>query len=162
MIAIRSATEEDLAFIMETERLPGYDRVVGRWEEELHRAEMIKAGTAYAIAERDGAPQGFGILQHLDDRFGNVHLKRIAVREPGSGIGRPLLEALLRLAFERPSTHRLWLTVAPHNPRAQHLYGNVGFQQEGIYREAYMDRDGKRFSPIVMSILRPEWEAGRA
>jgi RimJ/RimL family protein N-acetyltransferase len=56
----------------------------------------------------------------------------------------------------------VWLTVAPHNERARHLYRSVGFQEEGVYREAHIGPDGRRFSPIVMSLLRPEWEAHRA
>jgi RimJ/RimL family protein N-acetyltransferase len=158
----RRATKADIPFIMATERGPDYEWVVGRWDEALHRAEMAKPGTAYLIGERDGAPTGFGILQSLDDRFGNVLLRRIAVGRPGSGGGRRLLAALLDFAFAQPATHRVWLTVAPHNERARHLYRSVGFQEEGVYREAHIGPDGRRFSPVVMSLLRPEWEAHRA
>jgi diamine N-acetyltransferase len=162
MTIVRIATKGDLPFIMATERRPGYEWVVGRWDEALHSTELARPGTRYAIAQRDGEPLGFGILQFLDDRFGNVQLKRIAVKEPGSSVGRPLLEALLRMAFEPLSVHRLWLTVAPHNTPARQLYRSVGFHEKGINREAHVDPEGRRFSPVVMSILRPEWESRQA
>jgi RimJ/RimL family protein N-acetyltransferase len=159
---IRAAAEADIPAIMRTERMPGFEWVVGRWDEALHRAEMALGSTGYLVAEADGAHQGFAILQHLDDHLGNVHLKRIAVREPNRGVGRALLWAAMREAFARPRAHRLWLTVAQHNERARHLYESVGFQQEGIMREAFVNPTGQRFSAAVMSILRPEWEAQRA
>ena len=83
----RAGTGKDIPFIMATERLPGYDAFIGRWDEGRHAQEMADPRSAYVIAEADGAPVGFAILQHLDDPFGNVLLKRIAVDAPGAGRG---------------------------------------------------------------------------
>lgn len=159
MTILRPATEADIPFIMATERVPGFEWVVGQWDDATHLAAMAQADTAYFIGERNGAPLGFAILLHVDDRWGNVLLKRIAVREPGAGFGRVFLDAVLRWTFARPKPYRLWLTVAPHNPRARHLYQSLGFRDEGVMRDAHVDPEGRRFSPFVMSVLRPEWEA---
>lgn len=159
---VRCGREADIAAIMETERLPGFDWVVGRWDLDVHLAAMAQSGTAYLVAEAEGAHLGFAILQHLDDRLGNVLLKRIAVREPNRGVGRVLLGTVMKEAFGRPQPYRLWLTVAQHNERARHLYASVGFRPEGVMREAFVNPAGERFSAVVMSILRPEWEAGAA
>lgn len=157
MSLIRTATEADIPFIMETERMPGFEWVVSRSDEASHRREMGQAATSYLIGERDGVPFGFAILQNLDDPFGNVLLKRIVIQEPGRGLGRLLLRAVLAATFERPEPFRIWLTVAPHNERARHLYRSLGFEEEGVMREAYVNPVGQRVSSIMMSILRREW-----
>ena len=161
-LALRRAGEADIPFIMATERRPGYERTVGRWEEAAHRAEMLKPGSAYFIGEGDGRPLGFAMLQDLADPNGNVLLRRIAVAEPGRGAGRAILVGVMAWAFARPVTHRLWLTVAPHNEAARHLYQTLGFRQDGVLREAHVNLAGERVTSLLMSILRPEWEAAGA
>ncbi|MGO4706943.1 GNAT family N-acetyltransferase [Microvirga sp. 2MCAF38] len=160
LIRTRQGRVDDIPFVMATERLPGFDAFIGRWDEEHHRQEMTLAGSAYLIAERPGgAPAGFAILQTLDDPFGNVLLRRIAVSEPGNGLGRTLLHDTMAWAFARPKTHRFYLDVLAGNERAHRVYRSVGFQDEGILREIYTRADGTRVSAMLMSILRPEWAA---
>lgn len=155
----RAGTGKDIPFIMATERLPGYDAFIGRWDEGRHAQEMADPRSAYVIAEADGAPVGFAILQHLDDPFGNVLLKRIAVDAPGAGTGRFLLRRLMADVFARETAHRFHLDVLVSNERARHAYRRVGFQEEGVMREIYFRPDGTRVSAALMSILRPEWLA---
>jgi diamine N-acetyltransferase len=162
LLSLRRAGEADICFIMATERRPGYERTVGRWEEATHRAELEKEGSAYFIGERDGRPLGFAILQDLTEPNGNVLLRRIAVAEPGRGVGRAILTGVMAWAFSRPGTHRLWLTVASHNEAARHLYQALGFRQDGVLREAHVNLAGERVTSLLMSILRPEWEAAGA
>ena len=113
MNLIRTATEGDIPFIMGTERMPGYEWVVGRWDEALHRREMGRPETCYFIGEREGVPFGFAILRDLDDAFGNVFLKRIAVRERAGDSGGLFSAVLVAAAFDLPQPYRIWLTVAP-------------------------------------------------
>jgi hypothetical protein len=42
------AAEADIPFIMATERLPGYEELVGRWSEAEHRAAL--SDDRYAIS----------------------------------------------------------------------------------------------------------------
>jgi RimJ/RimL family protein N-acetyltransferase len=157
-VTIRPATVADIPFVMATERGPGFDLLVGRSEEAQHRLEIAGPGSAYLIGERDGTPNGFAILRGLDDAFGNVYLKRIAVREPGTGFGHCFLRAVIAWSFARPKTHRFWLDVFLHNERARHVYRKAGLREDGVLREAYMMPDGTRHSQALMSILRAEWE----
>ena len=158
-ITLRPATEADIPFVMATERMPGFERTVGRWEEAAHRAEMANPASAYFIGERDGTPAGFAMLQSLDEPAGNVHLRRIAVAVPDRGVCRVILVQVAAWVFARPQSHRFWLNVAPHNERARHLYADFGFQQEGVLREAHVNPQGERVSSVLMSLLRHEWEA---
>lgn len=158
-VSLRVAGIADVPFIMETERGQGFENFVGRWEKERHEAEFANPASAYLIGERDGAPNGFALLRDLDEPFGNVLLKRIAVREPGAGFGKAFLRLVMGEAFRRENSHRLWLDVFVHNERARHVYRSVGFREDGVLREAYRKPDGERVSQMLMSILRPEWEA---
>lgn len=157
-LSLRPATADDIPFIMTTERRPGNERVVGRWEEAHHRAEMSNPSTAYFVGEEQGVPCGFAIVIHLDEPAGNVHLKRIATADPGRGHGRRILRLVTAEVFRCPGPHRLWLTVMPYNERARRLYAGEGFAQEGAFREAALLPTGERVDQIVMSVLRPEWE----
>jgi diamine N-acetyltransferase len=88
----------------------------------------------------------------------SLELKRIVVGKPDQGIGRNLLKAALERAFGEFGAHRLWLDVFETNARARHVYAGVGFQIDGIFREAYC-RDGQFHSLLLMSILDREYRS---
>ncbi len=157
---IRPATPDDIPFIAGVEGAPTSAGFIGRFTAERHAALMRDPDSLHLVA-LDGAGErfGFAILWELSDPNGNVLLKRIAVARPGEGLGAPFLALVIDRVFARPESHRLWLTVAPHNPRAQRLYEAFGFQVEGRQREAIHSPERGRFDLIQMSILRPEWAA---
>lgn len=161
---LRGATEADLDFIMRTERLPGYEIMVGHSARDVHAAEMARPESRYFIGEENGAPVVFAILQRLDDPNGNIYLKRIAVTQRGEGVGARMLVALQDWVFALPQAHRFYLHYSEQNERGHRAYARAGFRHEGIEREAYQLADGSRVSSFQVSILRPEWAAlrGRA
>lgn len=77
----------------------------------------------------------------------------------GKGLGYSALLFAIKYAFEVLQVHRLWLHVFPDNESAIHLYEKVGFQQEGIEREAHYF-NGKFRDQVIYSILKQEWEKG--
>ncbi len=81
MLEIASA--EDIQEVMALERGPGFERLVGRWEQEEHLAEIAKASSRYFVLRDSRGIAGFAIVQRLGDPDGKAHLKRIAVRDPG-------------------------------------------------------------------------------
>ena len=154
------AAAEDVPAIMAIERLPGYDRLVGRWEEAQHLAEMAKPSVRY-FALREGTKLvGFAIVLGLDDPNCRAHLKRIAVAEPGHGVGAMLLRGLVDRVFEDSQTNRLDLDLFVGNDRAKAAYEAAGFVAEGIMREHHRTPAGFR-DVWLMSILRREWDAAR-
>jgi diamine N-acetyltransferase len=156
-ILLRVAEPSDIAFIMECERRPDYERFVGRWPEEKHRAFMAHPEFTYLVANEDGAPLGFAILHEWMLRPQNLYLKRIAVHDTDKGHGRRMLSALNDWVFAETETHRFWLEVVEHNLRAQHVYEQHGFVTEGIVREGYEEDDGTRGSFVQMSLLKSDW-----
>lgn len=156
---LRSAELSDIPAIMQLERGEGYAALVGRWSQEGHEAEFAKPDSGYLLAEGPGGPLGFVMLQRLDEPLGNVLLRRIAVAQPGQGVGRALLHAAAGFAFARPLAHRLYLRAHSGNARAIAAYARFGFKHEGVERQSHRHADGAREDNVLMSLLRPEWEA---
>ncbi len=156
-IALRRAVSDDLGFIMETERIPAHEGLIGRWSAERHAASMASGDFAYLIALEQGRSAGFAILRDLSDPHGNIGLQRIAMVEPGRGRGRAFLAAILDWIFTETPCHRLCLDVFTDNARARKVYRSLGFVEEGVLRQVVRRPDGRRVDQFLMSILRPEW-----
>lgn len=158
---ILRAGEGDLPFVMATERGEGFAAFVGRWDEARHRTALSDGQHAYFIGREDGHARGFVIFRHWNSPERVCLLKRIAVDRTGEGVGRRLLEASVGAAFRQTDVHRLWLGVFPDNHRAKKAYESCGFRAEGIARgSAFFE--GRFRDELVMSLLRPEWQAAEA
>ncbi|MGH6873253.1 MAG: GNAT family N-acetyltransferase [Rhizomicrobium sp.] len=162
-VTIRPASEADIPFVMECERRPGYDIYVGRWEAAQHRATMADPDWHYLIGLKDGTPAGIAILSGRTNRNSNLHLKRIASHDAGTGFGQPFMQAIIAWAFAETPAERFWLEVVDYNSRGRHIYAAVGMTEEGVVRGAYDRPDGAgRGDFIQMSILKSEWQGRRA
>lgn len=156
---IEPATEADIPAIRAIEGDPRYHGLVGRWSVEQHRAEMaLRSSRYYVLRDSGGGIAGFAMLQGFGDSDRKVHLKRIAVREPGSGLGSMLLRDLLDLIYGETDVNRVDLDVFVGNDRARHAYEKVGFQLEGVLRDYHRAADGTFSDMWLMSVLRRDWE----
>ena len=72
------------------------------------------------------------------------------------GYGQRALRILIKKAFEKYNAHRFCLDVFEHNQRARHVYQSVGFNEEGILRDAVKKED-RYFSLVIMSMLENEY-----
>ena len=88
---------------------------------------------------------------------------RIALGPAGRnrGFGTEATRLIVDYVFANLPIHRLSLDVFDFNERAAHVYERAGFVREGVLRDA-LYWDGEYHDSILMSILRPEWEAPRA
>ncbi len=108
------------------------------WSEASFRREVEENRVArYMVAERDGRILGYaGAWVVLDE----CHITNIAVAEParGQGLGKALLEALLRYMSNLGAA---WadLEVRLSNERAQALYRSHGFTVLGKRKRYYED-----------------------
>jgi RimJ/RimL family protein N-acetyltransferase len=150
--------ETMIPFIMATERTPGFENLVGRWDEARHRAALSDGRHAYFVARDGGKPLGFAILRDWNSPEKVTLLKRIAVSDPGRGFGRSLLRNVIDVAYEETDVWRLWLGVFPENVRARRTYEALGFRAEGIARGSALF-GGIHRDELVMALLRPEWQA---
>ena len=152
------ATEADIPFIMATERLDGYDAVVGRWDEARHRCALTDGIHAYFVGLEDGQPTGFAILRDWASPERVTLIRRLAVTQPGRGQGRRLLASVVGKVFDETDAYRVWIGHFPENLRAHRAYEAAGFVAEGIARgSAYFG--GVHKDEVIMSILRGEWQA---
>ena len=154
---VERGDESMISFIMATERLPGFEDLVGHWDEARHRSALSDGRHAYFVARSGSEPVGFAILRDWNSPERVTLLKRIAVSHPGRGYGRLLLSEVIDAAFEETDAWRLWLVVFPENIRARRAYEAVGFKAEGVARgSAFFG--GVYRDELIMALLRPEWQ----
>lgn len=106
----------------------------------------------------DGVLVGFVHLMDIDwpcrsARFGIVIGD---VARQNKGIGLEAIELTLAYAFDTLNLARIELRVIEDNARARHIYGKLGFVEEGRLRRAAF-ADGAAADVIVMGLLHEEF-----
>jgi RimJ/RimL family protein N-acetyltransferase len=112
----------------------------------------------FVLRDSTSAVLGFAILQGFNEPDRKLHLKRIAVRDPGVGLGSILLEALLERIYASTKTNRIDLDLFVGNDRARRTYEKAGFRLEGVLRDYHRNSDGSFDDMWLMSLLRRDWE----
>lgn len=152
-ITLRPTAPGDLDFVVEAESAPENARWVSVWTRDQHAAALADPDIAHYIIEHQGSTVGYVILAGRRSPHDTIEFRRVVVTAKGGGIGRAVVRAVKRLAFEEFGAHRLWLDVNEHNARARALYRSEGFVEEGILRECLRGPEGRE-SLVVMSLLR--------
>jgi RimJ/RimL family protein N-acetyltransferase len=127
----------------------------------LRRAMISDRDLVFAIIERkSGRHIGNTGLHRIDYIFRSAAFGLvIGVRECWRrGYGTEATGLVTDYAFSRLNLHRVELEVAAENPGARRVYERVGYKVEGTRREAFYV-NGRYIDSVLMSILRPEWEA---
>ncbi|MEA2640263.1 MAG: hypothetical protein QOF51_1657 [Chloroflexota bacterium] len=169
MLVLRPFTHEHIPSLI---RWATSAELVMQWAGPLFRYPLTMDQFAYldeASTTRDLLPfgafmdddpklVGYAELRNIDP----VHLSALVTRvivapeARGAGLGKQLMEGLLRIGFQKLHLHRIGLGVFDFNSPAIACYEAVGFRNEGIRREVY--RVGDTFWSLVqMSILETEW-----
>ena len=155
---IRPTTVADLAYVLSVEADSDASPFIRVWSRAAHEQAIVDPNHEHLIIVDDSGPAGFVLLAGLADADASIELRRIVVGVKNQGIGRRALQLIIAHVFSDLKAHRLWLDVIVENERARRSYQAVGFVEEGVLREALRQADSYA-SLIVMSILRPEWEA---
>src|SRR5262244_1332775 len=107
-LGLRPAEPADIPFIMSAERIPGFEKLVGRWPEEDHLAALRAPDYAYFLGmNAAGERMAFAIIRDLNDAHGNACLKRIVAAVPGQGIGSRFLGMVIRWVFTKTDAYQL-------------------------------------------------------
>ena len=155
---LRPASADDLPFILGLEQKFRELRLLGGNDLATHQRQLANSDCSYWIAETEAGQAGFVIFRDIHSKDRNVELQRIAIAEPGRGLGTEVMRAAMDKAFRDFGAHRLWLDTYSDNTRAQHVYRSAGFSQEGVMRECKKWGDEYR-SLMLMSILESEYKA---
>ena|SRR5579864_5742857 len=157
-MTLRRASAEDLSYILDLEQKFREIRLLSGNDRATHERQFANPDCLYWIVETDAGPAGFVIMRDIHSKDRNIELQRIAIAEPGRGLGSEVLRAVMDKVFREFGAHRLWLDTYSDNTRAQHVYRSAGFRQEGVMRECKKWGDEYR-SLVLMSILESEYKA---
>ena len=133
----------------------GYD---GRSDADRrrHRAGWRSPFALFPLRDAGGARSPTSRWFGLRGRGSKLHLKRIAVRDPGAARLR-LLRAF-STDFPESEANRVD-SKSPRNDRARRAYEKAGFREEGVLRDWHRNADGSFATVGLMSVLRRDWEA---
>jgi RimJ/RimL family protein N-acetyltransferase len=159
-VTLRRARAEDVGFITALENRPEFADFINSWPADRHLRAMADPDFRHLIFELDRAPLGYAILSGLASPNASIQLLRIAIARTGEGLGRTCCELVLEETFDRLGAHRLHLDLFEGNHRAERLYARLGFQSEGLLRDAER-RNGAYRSLKIMSLLEHEFRALR-
>ncbi|WP_323740405.1 GNAT family N-acetyltransferase [Filobacillus milosensis] len=90
------------------------------------------------------------------DRNASFRIALSTEAHTGKGHGSEAIQLMLAYGFRQLNLHRIELEVFAFNERAKHVYERLGFQQEGVRRDALF-YDGEYHDAIVMGILENEF-----
>ena len=130
-----------------------------RWFENLMGRLERQTDVVLAIETADGAHIGNVGLHSIDWKNRAAELGILIGDKAywGQGYGTDATRAMLDLAFGEMNLHRVFLRVNDDNARGIRCYEKVGFQREGVSRDAVF-HTGVYHDQYVMSILETEFE----
>ena len=102
-------------------------------------------------------------LLNIDRQNRLLSIGRVLVGAPelrGRGLGRQIVLAALKIAFDELAMHRVGLGVFAFNTPAITCYERVGFRREGVLRD-YRRVGDTYWSLVMMGILEDEWRSAR-
>jgi len=114
---------------------------------------------SYILLEKESeTPIGVLALVNIDYKNRNAEcIIDIGEKEYwGQGYGSEGMKLLLGYSFNEMNMHRLSLRVFSFNDRAIRLYNSLGFQQEGLSKEALF-REGKWHDIVQMGLLQRDY-----
>ncbi|MBQ0078769.1 MAG: GNAT family N-acetyltransferase [Eubacterium sp.] len=113
----------------------------------------------YTIVDREtGLPVGRIYLSRIDKSTDSLDITKYYMDKAywGHGYSREILKELLEYCFTFLHMERVTLDHFAGNKRAAALYTGLGFNGEGVARNA-TKKDGKYYDLHLMSILRSEF-----
>lgn len=128
-------------------------------ERQIAADDDSRASFIIALPEDDRAV-GEVVINEIDadNHSASIRIALFFTEDFGQGYGTDAMRLMVGYGFEQLQLHRISLGVYAFNPRAIRVYEKIGFQREGILRDA-LYWDGEYVDEIVMSILAHEWSA---
>jgi RimJ/RimL family protein N-acetyltransferase len=167
MIALRRATDDDVAFLVELYNDADVEPFLGGRQsrdldairEEVERSEREPQKTGRLIIELDGERAGAMAFDERSEPNRIAHLGGLAVhpRFRGRGVADEAARLLQRYLIFELGFHRLELACYGFNERAIRHSERVGYVREGVKRRAYL-RHGEWQDAVQFALLREDLE----
>lgn len=131
--------------------------------DEYLRGANVKNSSKYiysVIDEETDKLIGHISLTRIDQNNRSARIGRVLIGDPaakGKGICRPMMQQVLKIAFDELELHRVTLGVFDFNKPAITCYERVGFRKEGLMRDHQKFGDDY-WSLWEMAILESEWQ----
>ena len=77
----------------------------------------------------------------------------------GTGLNKACKFELLKFGFEHIGFRRIQFSTDLENIRSQKAIAKLGAVKEGVFRNNYIDSEGKSKTDVYFSIIKEEWEA---
>lgn len=117
--------------------------------------------TSFIIAlPDDDRALGEVVLNDIDrdNQCANIRIAFFDETQVNKGYGTEAMRLMVDYGFKQLGLHRISLGVYAFNPRAIRVYEKIGFQREGVLRDA-LHWQGEYIDEVIMSILAHEWQA---
>ncbi|WP_405409793.1 GNAT family N-acetyltransferase [Maribacter sp. Asnod1-A12] len=75
----------------------------------------------------------------------------------GTGLNKACKYALLKFGFESIAFRRIQFSADEQNLRSQKAIEKLGASKEGIFRNNYIDQNGKSKNDVYFSIIKEDW-----
>jgi RimJ/RimL family protein N-acetyltransferase len=127
------------------------------WFENYMKTRSVNVRCAICI---DDNPEiiGFTGLLNIDsiNRKADYYIQIGEKKNYGKGIGFEATKQILNHAFLNLNLNRVQLDVLETNKRAISLYKKIGFDKEGVQRQAVY-KNGNYFNLILMAIMKHDF-----
>lgn len=170
-VFLRPVTMRDAAIIRKWHNDPqlmllarvGEEKTTLRQERADIRAARRSNDQAYhmIVKQSDDSAIGFIRFNFIDRSSGNVWLRMMIGEKQvwGKGYARDALTSYLTWLFDVIGIHRVTLECYSTNTRAITFYEQLGFQKEGVLREAVLI-SGTYHDIFSFGLLRRDFKAG--
>lgn len=111
------------------------------------------------VSREDDRPIGRIYISRISKTTDSLDITRIYIGEEeylGKGLGEEAMRLILEYCYMQLHTERVSLDHLPPNERAGALYQKLGFQYEGVMRNAGK-KNGRYVDLHLMSMLRSEY-----
>jgi RimJ/RimL family protein N-acetyltransferase len=132
------------------------------YRQRIIRQDPPRGMRHFAIHKKDGSFIGFGMLAFIDpyNRSCKLGITIGEKSEWGKGYAREALEAVIAYCFEQLNMNRVGSEIYAFNERSIRLFESLGFQREGVVRQAVWKRQAF-VDEYIYGLLREEWLRGR-
>lgn len=139
----------------------GEKRTTLRQEREDIKIARRSSNQAYhlILTKLDNTPIGFLRFNFIDKSSGNVWFRMMIgeKKSQGKGYAREALQCYLKWMFDKLRIHRVTLECYSTNLRGIKFFKKIGFQKEGVLREAVFI-NGKYHDIISFGMLRKDFK----